>query len=338
MLAISGVSFSKLCDALADLFADLFPCIGSSFWWSYWMQRRKFIVSSSAAIAGSILAVVGAEEKKIAVKSKVIGFTKSFSDLSLADTAALVEQVGWDGVDVTIRMGNTHIKPEAMAEELPKLMELLKARGKEVAMITSDITKISPTEEKFLRQLAACGVKKYRLGFLKYKPNDEPMKVVKNVTPMLRDIAQLNQELGLWGGYQNHSGHDFFGGPIWDVMMAMEGTDPKHLGLCFDIAHATVEGGQNWPIQARLAQSRIGVAYVKDYRWREEKVADDSTKWHRDAVPFGKGVVRKSYFDSLKKNAFSGEFCQHHEYALGSLEERVLHYQRDLAKLRSWID
>lgn len=295
------------------------------------MHRRQFFVSSAAAL-GSVLAQVPPLEKSAAPRCKIIGFTKSFADLSLADTAALVEQIGWDGVDVTIRSGNTHIQPERMAEELPRLMELLKARGKEVCMVTADVTKITAKEEAFLRQLAACGVKKYRLGFFKYKPRDEPLKLVRAVAPMLRDVAALNKELGLWAGYQNHSGADFFGGPLWDVMLALEGTDAQHLGLCFDIAHATVEGGQNWPIQARLVQPRMGVVYVKDYRWREEK-----GQWHRDAAAFGTGVVRRGFFEAVKKGGFAGEFCQHHEYPLGTATERVAHYRRDVAKLREWL-
>ncbi len=270
---------------------------------------------------------------KVPQRHKIIGFTKSFSELSLADTADLVDQVGWDGIDVTIRSGNTHIKPERIADELPKWMELFRARGKEISVVTTDVTEITAKEEAFLRHLAAAGVKKYRLGFYRYKKNDDPLKLVKTVTPMLRDIAALNRELGLWCGYQNHSGADFFGGPLWDVMMALEGTDPQHLGLCFDIAHATVEGGQNWPIQAKLVRPRAGVIYVKDYRWREEKGA-----WHRDATPFGTGLVRKAFFDNLKAQGFSGEFCQHHEYPLGTKEERIACYRRDLAKLREWLN
>lgn len=295
------------------------------------MQRRQFLATTTAALT-SLAAHRAAAATPAAGSCPIFGFTKSFADLSLADSAALVEEVGWDGVDVPIREKSTHIALERVADDLPKFIELMKQRGKTVGIVTSDVLKISPKEEKFLRTLASCGVKQYRLGFRNYQKNEDPMKVVREMIPVFRNIAALNQELGLWGGYQNHSGPNFFGGPIWDVITAMEGTDPRHLGLCFDIAHATVEGGQNWPIQYRLARSRIGAAYIKDYRWREENGI-----WHRDACAFGTGLVRKAYFDSLRQSNFSGPFCQHHEYTLGTGKDRIAHYRRDLEALRKFL-
>lgn len=295
------------------------------------MQRRHFIATTAAAVTS--LAASGKTPPTAApTKVNVLGFTKSFADLSLADSAALVEEVGWDGVDVTIRKDSTHIKIERVADDLPQFLELLKKRGKDLCMVTTDVLKITDKEEKFLRVLAQSGIKKYRLGFQRYQKNDDPMKIAREMEPIFRDIAALNQELGLWAGYQNHSGAIFFGGPIWDAIIAMEKTNPQHLGLCFDIAHATVEGGQNWPVQYRLARPRIGVAYIKDYRWRE---ADG--QWHRDSCAFGKGIVRKAYFDSLKQSNFSGEFCQHHEYPIGTGAERIAHYKSDLEALRQYL-
>jgi len=295
------------------------------------MQRRHFIATTAAAL-GSILPSSAAVPAAMKQSPPILGFTKSFADLSLADSAALVEQVGWDGVDVPIRKNSSHIPLKSAADDLPALMEMLKKRGKNHFMVTTDVISLGKEEEAFLRMLAQCGIKKYRLGFRHYQKGDEPMKVAKEMAAQLRDIAALNQELGLWGGYQNHSGDYYFGGPIWDLMIALEGTEAKHLGLCFDIAHATVEGGQSWPVQYRLARPRIGVAYIKDYRWREA-----NGQWHRDSCAFGTGIVRKSFFDSLQKSNFDGEFCQHHEYPLGNPTERIAHYQRDLAKLRSMM-
>ena len=295
------------------------------------MQRRQFLATTSAAIT-ALASYRAAAATPAAASNPIFGFTKSFADLSLADSAAVVEEVGWDGVDIPIREKSTHIALDRMADELPAFIELMKKRGKTVGIVTSDVLKITPKEEKFVRTLAACGVKHYRLGFRNYQKNEDPMKVVREMVPVFRDIAALNEELGLWAGYQNHSGPNYFGGPIWDVITAMENTNPQHLGLCFDIAHATVEGGQNWPIQYRLARSRIGAAYIKDYRWREEKGT-----WHRDACAFGTGLVRKAYFDSLRQSQFAGPFCQHHEYPLGTGKDRIAHYRRDLEALRKFL-
>ena len=293
------------------------------------MQRRHFLATTALALPTILTA---APIKAPVAKPKIIGFSKVFIDLDAEKTAELVADVGWDGIDIPIRKGVSHIDPAKVSDDLPKMIEALKKRDKQIFVVTTDITKMGAQEEAFLRILAANGIKKYRLGFVNYKPNDNPMKVVREFAPALKDIAAMNKELGLWSGYQNHSGPTRLGGPVWDILLAMEGTDPAHMGLCFDIAHATVEGGTNWPVQVRAARDRIGALNVKDYRWREAK-----GEWNRDACPIGDGIVRKKFFTDIIADGCTAPLCQHFEYEIGDAKERIVHFKRDLALLRSWI-
>src|SRR5206468_715729 len=98
------------------------------------------------------------------------------------------------------------------------------------------------------------------------------------------DLAQLNHSLGIQGAYENHSGADSFGAAIWDVYETIRDLDPAAMGIAFDIGHATIEGGLSWPIQARLAEPRYSVVYVKDFRWEKQ-----STGWKSVWCPLGEG-------------------------------------------------
>ena len=116
------------------------------------MQRRHFLATTALALPTILNA---APVKAPAAKPKIIGFSKVFIDLDAEKTAELVADVGWDGLDIPIRKGVTHIDPAKVSDDLPKMIEALKKRDKSIFVVTTDITKMGPQEEAFLRILAA---------------------------------------------------------------------------------------------------------------------------------------------------------------------------------------
>jgi len=264
---------------------------------------------------------------------KIIAFSKPFADLSPDATANLVADVGWDGIECAVRAKAGHIAPERVEEDLPKMVEALKKRGKEVTLVTTEITKLDPLAEKILRTTAKLGIKKYRFGFTKYAKDRPIPETVRETGAALKDLSAFNRELGLQGGWQNHSGADYVGGPIWDLWVTMKDLDPKTLGVCFDIGHATLEGGLSWPIQARLMEPWFVAVFLKDFYWEKGEKG-----WQPRWCNFGEGTVQKSFLTNLKKSAFAGPLCQHHEYKdLGTGPEMIAHMKNDLAKLREWL-
>lgn len=127
--------------------------------------RRHFIQSlSAAAMAASVSSFAQAPAKSY----KIIGFTKPFQDLDHEQTADTVAQIGWDGIEIPVRPKG-QIEPERAADELPKLIEALKKRGKEITVITTSITTADqPDAAPLLRAAVKLGIKRYRLGFFKY--------------------------------------------------------------------------------------------------------------------------------------------------------------------------
>ena len=294
------------------------------------LSRRKFLQCTGLAAAAFAAPAAFAQAER---RFKIIAFCKPFSHLNFDDTADLVADIGWDGIECPVRSKAGHIAPEKVEEDLPKMVEALKKRGKEVTMITTEITKIDPLAERVLRTASKLGIKKYRLGFAKYTKDKPIPETVREVGAALKDVAALNGELGIQGGWQNHSGADYVGAPLWDLWTMIKDLDPKHIGVCFDIGHATLEGGLSWPIQARLMEPYYVAVYFKDFRW--EKTAKG---WQPDWCNFGEGTVQKSFVANLKKSAFAGPLSQHHEYkTLGTGNEMVANMKKDLATLREWL-
>jgi sugar phosphate isomerase/epimerase len=111
--------------------------------------------------------------------------------------------------------------------------------------------------------------------------------------------------------------------------MMVRNLDPKQMGLCFDIGHATLEGGQSWPTTFRLVQSHLTAVFVKDFYWNKTDKGW-SPKW----CPLAEGMVNPKFFSMLKASGYTGPICQHNEYEGG---DDVAHYRKDFETLKRWL-
>jgi sugar phosphate isomerase/epimerase len=262
---------------------------------------------------------------------KIIGFSKPFQTASPSQTADIVAEVGWDGIECPVRPKG-QIEPERVEEELPKMVEALRKVGREVTVITTGIKTVGPLTEKVLRTASKLGIKRYRLAFWNYSASKPIPEQIAEVRAAMSDLAALNKELDICGGYQNHSGANQFGAPIWDIYEAVKDGDPNHLGTCFDIGHATIEGGLSWPTQARLMRPFYTAVYVKDFVWQK-----GAKGWRPAWCPLGDGMVHAEFFTTLKKSNYTGPISQHHEYEVGSGAAMIQAMQKDLAVLKQWL-
>jgi sugar phosphate isomerase/epimerase len=296
-------------------------------------SRREFL-GRAALTAGAALASAPDlfAQSPSASRFKIITFSKPFQDMTSDQTADFVAQIGWDGIECPVR-AKGQIEPERVEDDLPKMVEALKERGRELSLITTDVKNPSqPLTQKVLRTASKLGIKRYRLSFWKYAKDKPIPDQLKEIKAELRDLASLNKELGLQAGFQNHSGADYVGAPIWDIWELIRDLDPKHMGICFDIGHATLEGGYSWPVQAQLMQPHLTAVFVKDFAWKK-----GNKGWRAEWCPLGEGAVNKSFFQTLKKSAFNGPISQHHEYPLGDRAAMTKVMKKDLAVLKEWL-
>ena len=119
---------------------------------------------------------------------------------------------------------------------------------------------------------------------------------------------------------------------MWDLWTMIKDLDPRHMGVCFDIGHATIEGGLSHPIEARLMQRHFSAVFVKDFLWERT-----DNGWRERWVPLGEGMVEKSFFKWLKTTTFAGPISQHHEYDHGEGRPMIAKMQKDLKVLREWL-
>jgi sugar phosphate isomerase/epimerase len=297
--------------------------------------RRDFlagtIMGAAALTVGNSLGAVAqpAGEKRF----KIVAFSKSFQAMNYEETADLVAEIGWDGIECPVR-AKGHVEAERVEDDLPKLVEAMKKRGREVAIITTDVREVTPLNERVLRTASKLGIRKYRLGFASYGRNKAIPAQLDEIRAKYRDLVALNKELNMQAGHQNHSGAEYVGGPVWDIYLLIKDFDPRYLAVHFDIGHATLEGGMCWPTNARLMQPFFGAVYVKDFVWEK-----GPSGWRSRWVLLGQGMVKKSFFDDLKKSDYRGVISQHHEYleANATRQEMVSGYKKDVETLKAWL-
>ena len=297
------------------------------------LSRRDFLVTSSAALTGLAFdSTSPAATPPPGQKFAIITFTKPFQTLSFDETADLVAEVGYHGIECPVRK-NGQVLPERVEDDLPKLQSALKRRQLDLTLLATDVGSVTPLHEKLLRTAAALGVKRYRLTSFHYDLNKPIPPQLAEIKSRLRDVAALNKQLGIYGGIQNHSGRDNVGAPIWDIHQLVADIDPAHLGICFDIGHATLEGGYSWQIQAKLMEPLLTAVFVKDFSWKK-----NATKgWAADWGPLGEGMVNRKFFDWLKTTSYKGPISQHCEYLKGGGPEERAQMKKDLAVLQSWL-
>lgn len=301
--------------------------------------RRDFLRTGGTAAAATLtshfpLLTNPAAAASAGGPSEFCFFTKHLHGLSFDQIADIAADVGVQGIEAPIRPGG-HVEPDKIEEDLPKLAEALKKRGLGISIMTSGINEVSAAQntEKVLRTAKALGVQRYRMNYNKYDLSKPIWPQLDEWRAKFKDLIALSREIGIQPLYQNHSGKDYLGAPVWDVFMLMQDYPAKDWAFAFDIYHATVEGSLSWPLELNLVRDRIGAAYFKNLKWGEKKA---------DGCPLGEGVVDKSYVSALKKLGYNGVVSLHVEYLKGSvkepgyLEEAVKATKRDFAVLKEW--
>src|SRR5947209_6717230 len=99
---------------------------------------------------------------------KVAIFSKHLQFLRGDELARTAKEIGFDGVDLTVRSGG-HVEPARVREELPGLVTTLHAAGLETPMITTDVVDPqTPHAAEIFAVMKDLGIRYYRWGGFKW--------------------------------------------------------------------------------------------------------------------------------------------------------------------------
>ncbi len=180
-------------------------------------------------------------------------------------------------------------------------------------MMSTNIAGIDqPHTKRVLKTASELGIKYYRMAWYKYDNSKSIAQNHADFEARMRDLAAMNEHYGIYASYQNHAGTSL-GGPVWDVGMILHKLNTKWIGYQYDIRHATVEGGQAWPVGLRYVAPLINTLDIKDFQW-----INAGGKWKAKSTPLGEGMVDfVQFIELLKELNVVAPFSIHLEYDLG---------------------
>lgn len=285
------------------------------------LSRRSFLARTLQASA--VLASGGARAAPVSAPwpPPVAVFSKLYQELKLDfDRAAeLTAAAGLAGIDCPVR-AKGEIEPERAEEDMPRYVGALRKHGVGMLLITTAITGAdSPHAEGILRTAKKLGIGQYRLG--PWRTPKTGTADLGEIKAKLKDLAALNRQIGIAGVVQNHSGA-FVGGDLNEMYEIMKDFAPDEIGVAFDLGHALVTHGNDWPkLFGRLAP-HVRVAYVKDLKLPKQ--------W----LHLGEGELGKTdWFTRVRKLNLRAPISMHVEYDWTGGAEKT--FEGMLAVLRS---
>jgi sugar phosphate isomerase/epimerase len=335
-------------------------------------SRRQFL--ASVAGAGITLNMPSLQSTQGTTNAaggvKVCYFSKHLQWLDWEQMAQTAAELGFDGVDLTVRRGG-HVLPERVAEDLPKVAKIVGKAGLEIPMISAGIADTrSPHVEAIVRTASELGIPRYRWGWFSWSDSIKVPDLsnfsqslatrqswlaylsavnipdrLDQLKKRVASLAELNQKYKMCAMYHNHSGSPV-GASVWDLWILIKDFDTRWVSSNIDIGHATVEGGLGgWVNSSRLMAPYIRGTAIKDFKWGKNANGEWEPLW----CPLGEGMVNfRAYFAMLKKVDFSGPVQLHTEYPLGGVEagartltmekSQVLEtIRRDVQALKGWL-
>lgn len=224
---------------------------------------------------------------------RYIMFTKHLQTLSISDMGRVVKDLGFSGVELTVRKGG-HVLPENVASDLPRAVEQLAEIGLTVPAIVVEIHRPSdPYAEEVCKVAGQVGATHLRTSSQRYSVFGSLRDEVAAMKRDVADLARLATDTGVRICIHTHSGN-FLSAQGAILASIVDGTDPRAIGVSFDLGHLTVEGGlSGWRQNIELLHDRVGIVAVKSFGWKVEiDPATGLKKWHPLIVPLRDGNVQ----------------------------------------------
>lgn len=295
---------------------------------------RRQIFAAAASVGAAAAQISKGSVPTLCVFSKHLAF------LDYQELARTLVDLRVPGCDLTVRPRG-HVEPANVARDLPRAHAALAEQGITVPMITTGLLSANePAARPTLETAHALGVPLFKLGYYRYRDLSQLDATLEDVRRQVLSLAALADEIGIQGGFHNHSNANV-GAAMWDHWMIVKDIDPHVMGYYFDPYHATIEGGlAGWQIGFYRLAPRIRMVAIKDFYWEKR-----AGKWQVHDCPLGEGMVNfPKFFEMLAASGFNGPITLHQEFDVDGptqairQERTLVAIEKDVEFLRSQIN
>lgn len=266
---------------------------------------------------------------------KIDIFSRHLQWLRKADEVAdAVNEMGFDGLDITVRPYPGHVDPDRVAQDLPPFVNTIRKHGILVREITCPITDAdSPNAEQILQTASSLGITHYWWGTFRYAPNKPILQQLDELKPRVAKLAALNAKYKMTAMYHTNEGSSAVGAAIWDLLYVFKNFDPAQVGFHYDLGHMTIAGGNGtWALNLRAAGPYVAGVAVKDFVLETDPAGGSVSGagrgrsampngWRVRQVPLGAGIDNlPELANVLEEIAFTGPLEIQAEYPNGGAE------------------
>ena len=240
--------------------------------------------------------------------------SKFFRTLGVGDLAAKAQELGFDGVDVTVRSGHP-VNLENVATALPEAVALWKKQGLVCPLATAPVTLVDPDAPEVEPLYAGCraaGVPRVKIGFFPFKPGEDYWALVEVARRALAGFARVGKRYGVQTVYQVHSG-PVLGSNCAGLMHLLRGLEPRWVGAYPDFGHMVLDG-EDYPMGLAMVREYLSIVAVKD-AYHAPQPAGREPPFVPRFVKLGSGAVNwRRALGALKALGFDGAISVHTEY------------------------
>jgi sugar phosphate isomerase/epimerase len=237
------------------------------------MKRRDFFqLAAGALVAGGAAATrprlhaQGAAPAAGNGKLKVDIYSRHLQWLRTADEVAdAAVEMGFDGVNVTVRTYPGHVDPDNVAKELPPFVNTIRKRGLLVRSITTNIADADVGAERIVAAASSLGITHYWWGTYRYDLKQPIKEQLDALKPRVAKIAALSEKYKMTAAYHTYSMPGTVGSVMWDLLSLLQAFDPKYVGFHYDTGHESHHINGLWEVNLRAAGPYIAALAVKDY-------------------------------------------------------------------------
>ena len=233
-------------------------------------------------------------------------FTKPWPNLSLAELAVFVRDLGFDGVELPVRPG-FQVVPENVASDLPEATKILADEGVKIGSVAG------PTDRLSIEACGKAGVPIIRvcetidmdIGYF-----ESIKRIQKRYDELIPNLKDNNVSIGV----QNHCDYEI--GSAIGVMHFIEKYDPKQVGIVLDLAHCRLDGEPE-DLAIDIAWSHLLLVNLKSgFRQRSDGPEIKDAPWNVYWTTGGQGIVNwAKSIEELGRRGYSGDYCLTAEYA-----------------------
>jgi sugar phosphate isomerase/epimerase len=237
------------------------------------MNRRDFFQLTAGAFlaggAGSTRArlhaqaasqAAGAGALKVDIYSRHLQWLRTAEEVADAAT-----EMGFEGVNVTVRPYPGHVDPDNVAKELPPFVQAIRTRGLLVRSITTNISDADPGAERVVAAASSLGITHYWWGTYRYELRQPIYQQLDALKPRVARIAALSEKYKMTACYHTYSMPGTVGSAMWDLLYLLKEFDPKFVGFHYDSGHESHHLNGLWEVNLRGAGPYIAALAVKDY-------------------------------------------------------------------------